>query len=194
LFKVKSASIRKKYLDVNELDSTRFRGDEGLLLTWKDELKSLLERKQQQKGSGGLTDEDDDDMDDDDVEGFDEDEEIEIEDNEEEDDDNDEEEHVFDHISEDYEDNFFTALRNRFVTGNWGKAGETTGEDAGEEFGAFEDMQTGEVHGLGEDEEEDEEERGNLAIDEQLRLANAKNKAGAKASFDSEYDQKKMVI
>lgn len=40
--------------------------------------------------------------------------------------------------------------------------------------------------------EEEDEEKSNLAIDEQLRAMNAKNKAAAKKNFDSAYDNKKL--
>lgn len=83
----------------------------------------------------------------------------------------------------------YTLLKNRFVTGNWGK--ENSGNDQSDEevYGDFEDLQTGEVFGAtshsdSQDHSDDDDdldiEEHNQNIDEQLREANAARKAATR--------------
>lgn len=116
--------------------------------------------------------------------------------------------------------NWLHSVRMRFVTGNaWttsigpdGSAvavdGPTGGYGDDDEYGDFEDLQTGEVFGGGKavasknnrkggdesnsDADEEEIERRNIEIDKQLRALNASKKASFKAQFDKSYDNKKQ--
>ena len=102
----------------------------------------------------------------------------------------------------------------RMKEGKGGKieGGESNGGDDSDgensEYGDFEDLQTGETFsssgglksdksgggGSGDESGYDstEEEARNLAMDKQLRELNAKSKASAKKSFDSDYDTSKV--
>ena len=198
LFRVKPSS-RKKNDDINELDSTRFKGDELELHEWRGQLAELAERTASKMSLGDEGSVDTDEEDDDDEGDEEEEEEDDVGSEDDEDDENDEEDDGEDAGGELSKEaivsNFIASLRNRFVTGNWGK------ED--EQFDDFEDMETGEVFtAKGEvkapkdddgDDASDDSDRENDAIDEQLRRANAKKKANARATFDSEYDERKLV-
>jgi ribosome biogenesis protein BMS1 len=88
----------------------------------------------------------------------------------------------------------YTSLKNRFVTGNWGKSEKDDlngGLSDDEGFGEFEDLQTGEVFGSngvrnsesdGSDDDEGvvDMDKFNQDIDEQLREANAARKAASR--------------
>jgi hypothetical protein len=97
-------------------------------------------------------------------------------------------------------------IKLRFVTGGaWAnKAGGEGNDSEGEnDFGDFEDLQTGQVFGgkaaagkkgkRSDDDSDDEEanEKRNIEIDNQLRVMNAGKKADFKAKFDKSYDSKK---
>ena len=193
LFKARSTSSRKKYDTMNYDDHTRFTGDEKLSAVILNELKALNEMKEQEQS--GVTDSGDEYHDYGSEPSA------------------DSESHgnnsVSDEEPEEYGDidetveaaepldcdhdlaPFMRALKERFVTGSWGKRSQ----DADGEFGEFEDMQTGEVFEAAKDEEDsddsNENEAANEEIDEELRKANAVKKASAKAAFDSSYDASK---
>jgi ribosome biogenesis protein BMS1 len=93
----------------------------------------------------------------------------------------------------------YTSLKNRFVTGNWGKTENdvSNGLSDDEGFGEFEDLQTGEVFGSrgvqNSDESDDDEgvvdmDKFNQDIDEQLREANAARKAASRLTNGEEED------
>jgi ribosome biogenesis protein BMS1 len=77
------------------------------------------------------------------------------------------------------------ALRNRFVTGDWGLgagadgAKEGDGEDDASVYGDFEDLETGEVHVADEEEQERRED---------AEMARIHSKLALKERFDEEYD------
>lgn len=195
LFKARSTSSRKKYDAMNCDDHNRFKGDEKLSAIILNELKALNEMKEREQagatdsGDGGHDDESEASIDNEDF-----DENSVSDENSEEYGDADEEEDDAGIMGggEDFAP-FMKALKERFVTGSWGKASE----DADGEFGEFEDMQTGEVFdasktdGDAEDDDDDANEAANEQIDEQLRQANAMKKASAKAAFDASYDASK---
>ena len=120
------------------------------------------------------------------------------------------------------------SLKLRFVTGGYldstiaatPSSAKSTGLEEEEEYGDFEDLQTGQVftsntrngnnNNNNEEEEEDEEEgsdesesddqldeeeveKRNMEIDQQLRLMNASKKAMFKSNFDANYDKDKTV-
>jgi GTP-binding protein required for 40S ribosome biogenesis len=93
-------------------------------------------------------------------------------------------------------DSLIESIRNKFVTGDWDKGG-SPGDDA-EEFGDFEDLETGEKYGPnGEIDSNDEDsvsdDNTEGMTDEQIRELNAKRKASKKNNFDEEYDEEKMT-
>lgn len=190
LFKPKSSSLQRKYEEMNRVDSNRFKGDASQIASWKAEFKDLQARRASgasnsvsNASEGDSYDEAGEGSDDEDEEGggmeYDEsdgesegDAEVELDD-------------VHSEVT------FLTALKNKFVTGDWGgKKLGAGGEEEGSVQGDFEDMETGERHG---EDSEEEEEKANLQIDEELRASNAKKKAAAKLSFDADYDSKKEV-
>lgn len=83
------------------------------------------------------------------------------------------------------------SIRNKFVTGNWGKDEE--------EYGEFEDLETGEKFAPSDHDEisvsnptgPDDESPPEGLTDEQLRAFYAKKKAEQKSKFDDEYDKEK---
>ena len=92
---------------------------------------------------------------------------------------------------EEGEDSLLESLRARFVTGNWGN--KKDGDD--EDYGDFEDLETGEKFGaLGtievEDDAEGDEELEGMTIEEK-REYHARKKAEKKSSFDKDYDDEK---
>ena len=100
---------------------------------------------------------------------------------------------------EDGEDSLMESLRNKFVTGNWGDAGDD-GNGSGEEFGDFEDLETGEQYGpngevLSDEDSDDASHDGDDPTagmtDDQIRAYNAEKKAKHKSKFDDEYDEEK---
>lgn len=95
------------------------------------------------------------------------------------------------------EDCLLETLRDRFVTGKWNKDPAEAGDDD-EEFGDFEDLETGEKFGPGNDNENSEDDDGSDdgvdtsgMTDEELREYNAKKKAQRKTDFDKDYDDEK---
>jgi len=83
------------------------------------------------------------------------------------------------------------SLRDKFVTGNWGKKNGATDDD--EEYGTFEDLETGETFG---------EENNSISsdgvdledmTDEQRREYYANLKAKQKTGFDQQYDDEKKA-
>jgi ribosome biogenesis protein BMS1 len=77
------------------------------------------------------------------------------------------------------------SIRDKFVTGKWGNKGHD--RDSDEEFGDFEDLETGEKFGRSEDiEVEDDAEDENLEgmTDEERREYYAKKKASQRHKFD----------
>jgi ribosome biogenesis protein BMS1 len=100
---------------------------------------------------------------------------------------------------EEGDESLLESLRDKFVTGNWDTKG---GEAAEEEFGDFEDLETGEKYGPGgevlsdddggDDEDEDEEATEGMT-EEEVRAYNARKKMKQKAAFDEEYDQDKKA-
>mmetsp|Transcript_59864 Transcript_59864/g.147073 ORF Transcript_59864/g.147073 Transcript_59864/m.147073 type:complete len:1195 (+) Transcript_59864:72-3656(+) len=100
---------------------------------------------------------------------------------------------------EDGEDSLIESLRNKFVTGSWGNAGGD-GNDSGEEFGDFEDLETGEQYGpngevLSDEDSDDASHDGDDPTagmtDDEIRAYNAEKKAKHKSKFDDEYDEEK---
>eukprot|EP00977_Amphora_coffeiformis_P023942 scaffold14763_cov137-Amphora_coffeaeformis.AAC.4 len=92
------------------------------------------------------------------------------------------------------------AIRDKFVTGKWDK--KDGGEDGGEEFGEFEDLETGEKFGAAEGDEdeeeedddesdEDEEEKVAGMTDEEKRAYFAEQRMKKKNAFDKDYDTEK---
>mmetsp|Transcript_23945 Transcript_23945/g.35405 ORF Transcript_23945/g.35405 Transcript_23945/m.35405 type:complete len:960 (+) Transcript_23945:65-2944(+) len=83
------------------------------------------------------------------------------------------------------EEGLVESIRDRFVTGNWGND-----EQKDEEFGGFEDLETGEAFGpRGEvNESADEKDLSNMT-DEELRALNAQRKSRQKSEFDEELDE-----
>jgi ribosome biogenesis protein BMS1 len=93
---------------------------------------------------------------------------------------------------EDGEDCLIESLRDKFVTGNWGS--DTAVKDK-DEFGGFEDLETGEKFGSGdgisvEDEMEEEIDISNMT-DEERRAYYAIKKASKKHSLGTENDEEK---
>ena len=88
------------------------------------------------------------------------------------------------------EDCLVESLRDKFVTGDWG-SGEKDGDD--EEYGEFEDLETGETFGrtAGEDSEEEDGDSVAEMTDEERREYYAQKKATQKNDFDQEYDDEK---
>jgi ribosome biogenesis protein BMS1 len=105
---------------------------------------------------------------------------------------------------DDGEDCLLETLRDKFVTGNWDApngAGGIGGGDDNEEYGDFEDLETGEKFGPNgevesDDENDDDDDSDGTPpgiTDEQLREFNAKRKASKKKDFDDEYDEDKKT-
>ena len=100
---------------------------------------------------------------------------------------------------EDSDDCLLESLRNMFVTGKWDNAGGKGSDD--EEFGDFEDLETGEKFGpngeFNEDDSSDADGEDELPpagmTDEEIRNFNAQKKAAKKKNFDDEYDQDKKT-
>jgi ribosome biogenesis protein BMS1 len=93
-------------------------------------------------------------------------------------------------------DSLMESIRNKFVTGNWDK--NITPGDGNEEFGDFEDLETGEKFGPNGEIDSDDDLSVNMEntegmTDEQIRELNAKRKASKKNNFDEEYDEEKMT-
>lgn len=89
------------------------------------------------------------------------------------------------------EDSRIESIRDMFVTGNWGKEKDGNGAD---EFGDFEDLETGEKFGAsGDIEVEDDADDVGLEgmTDEELRAHHAKKKADQKGKFDKDFDDDK---
>ena len=91
---------------------------------------------------------------------------------------------------EEGEDCLVESLRNKFVTGDWGGGKES---DEAEEYGDFEDLETGEKFGpngeVDSDEESADEPHG--MTDMEMRAFNAERKAQQKVAFDEGYDDEK---
>jgi len=91
---------------------------------------------------------------------------------------------------EEGEDSLIESLRNRFVTGKWGNAKD----DDDDEFGDFEDLETGEKFGATDGiEVEDDADDENLEgmTDQEKRAFHARKKAEKKSSFNKDYDDDK---
>jgi ribosome biogenesis protein BMS1 len=96
---------------------------------------------------------------------------------------------------EEGEDSLLESIRDKFVTGKWSKG---TKGDEEEEYGEFEDLETGEKFGTtGKDDEaessDDDEEYvhvGNMT-DEERREYYAQQKMKKKEAFDKDYDEDK---
>ena len=92
---------------------------------------------------------------------------------------------------EDSDDCLLESLRNMFVTGKWDNAGGKGSDD--EEFGDFEDLETGEKFGpngeFNEDDSSDADGEDELPpagmTDEEIRNFNAQKKAAKKKNFDA---------
>lgn len=93
---------------------------------------------------------------------------------------------------EEGDDSLIESIRNKFVTGNWGNEKDGKGE---EEFGDFEDLETGEKFGASGDIEVEDEARDDADFkgmtDEERRAYHAKKKAGQKGKFDKDFDDGK---
>ena len=95
---------------------------------------------------------------------------------------------------DDSEDCLLETLRDKFVTGNWDTGVPGEGNDKSEEFGDFEDLETGEKYGPnGEiDSDNDDAEIDTSGMtDSQIRDYYANKKASKKGNFDEEYDEEK---
>ena len=96
---------------------------------------------------------------------------------------------------EEGEDCLLESIRDKFVTGKWNKDVDGDGDDDEENFGEFEDLETGEKFGNPEadpessDEASDGETEG--MTDEERRQYLADKKASKKGDFDNEYDESK---
>lgn len=91
-------------------------------------------------------------------------------------------------------DSLIESIRDKFVTGNCGTEHEGAGE---EEFGDFEDIETGEKFGAsGEIEFEDGGDNFDLKgmTDIERRAYHAKKKADQKGNFDKDYDDEKKDV
>lgn len=89
------------------------------------------------------------------------------------------------------------SIRDRFVTGKWDTK-VADGNDEVEQFGDFEDLETGAKYGpsgevLSEEENSDDQSEPDLQnmTDEEVRAHNAKKKLQQKTAFDAEYDHEK---
>jgi len=92
---------------------------------------------------------------------------------------------------EEGEGSLLESIRDKFVTGKWDKNGQN---DDDNEFGDFEDLETGEKFGPGnslENGDRGDERDTSGMTDEELREYNAKKKAQAKDEFDKDYDGEK---
>ena len=190
LFKAKSSSSRKKYDTINCEDSNRFKGDDKLSVVFAEEVKVLSRRNEVSQPNGNDTDGEDDDEASCDEFGndYNYDEGTSYEDDAEDKDDI--RGSVGNVQNTDFQEEnvpYLSELKEKFVTGSWGKEAKYAQDD--DQFGKFEDMQTGEI--FGEADSDEESEVANDAIDEDLRLANALKKAKAKATFDTNYDDAK---
>jgi len=106
---------------------------------------------------------------------------------------------------EEGEDCLIESIRDRFVTGKWDK--KDGGEGGDEEFGEFEDLETGEKFGLADDSdsdndgdddddddnESDDDENNKVAsmTDEEKRAYFAEQRMKKKNTFDKDYDTEK---
>ena len=95
---------------------------------------------------------------------------------------------------EEGEDCLLESIRDKFVTGKWEKNGEAGDDD--EEFGEFEDLETGEKFGAAPDkdkEESSDDEDVNLEEmkNEERREYYARQKMKKKETFDKDYDEDK---
>jgi ribosome biogenesis protein BMS1 len=94
-------------------------------------------------------------------------------------------------------DSLIESIRDQFVTGNWDKQ-PGGGDDGGEEFDDFEDLETGEKFGpngeidSGDDDSDDEMDTEGMT-DVEIRELNAKKKANKKDNFNDEYDEEKKI-
>lgn len=92
---------------------------------------------------------------------------------------------------EEGKDCLLETLRDKFVTGNWDDA-DGGGDD---EFGDFEDLETGEKFGPNGEIDSNSEEGADISgmTDEERRDYNAQKKLNQKSKFDSEYDEEKKA-
>lgn len=93
---------------------------------------------------------------------------------------------------EEGEGSLLESIRDKFVTGKWDKQGD--GDQ--EEFGEFEDLETGEKFGAGVEEREEGDglsEDGDVRgmTDEERRAYYAEQRMKKKSSFDKDYDKEK---
>ena len=97
------------------------------------------------------------------------------------------------------EESLIESIRNKFVTGSWDNSGANLDDGKEkEEFGDFEDLETGEKFGPNGETDSDDESSINQTktdgmTDEKIRELNAKKKANKKNNFDEEYDEEKMI-
>lgn len=94
---------------------------------------------------------------------------------------------------EEGEDCLLESIRDKFVTGKWTEKSSPGNEQDDDEFGEFEDLETGEVFGKAEndvDQSEDDEGDNDMEglTNEEHRAMYAKLKANQKKDFDEEYD------
>lgn len=82
------------------------------------------------------------------------------------------------------EDCLMESIRNKFVTGNWGQKDD----DSDDNFGDFEDLETGEK--FGGDKDNDLESTEGMT-EKESREYFAQKKAFAKSNFDDQYDEEK---
>lgn len=99
---------------------------------------------------------------------------------------------------EEGDDCLLESIRDKFVTGNWNMENDDGDNEQAEQYGDFEDLETGEKFGpsgevLSDEEEDDEESEPDLSnmTDEEMRAYNAAKKLNKKTNFDKEYDEEK---
>lgn len=98
---------------------------------------------------------------------------------------------------EEGEDCLMESIRDKFVTGKWNKKGDS--DDDEEEFGEFEDLETGEKFGAtgdahGEDDtDNDDSEKAKDMTDEERRAYFADQRIKKKTDFDKDYDEEKKM-
>ena len=89
------------------------------------------------------------------------------------------------------DDCLLESIRDKFVTGKWDKKGDSA---VAEEFGDFEDLETGEKFGQSDDISVEDSMDGDSTegmTDEEKRAYYAEKKANRKSEFDQDYDEGK---